>query len=195
MSVIRVNPESVAQYASFATQQFERIRADLEGLARDVVSVRYFGPNAFAFKTRTGHMAGEFSRALLGDLVQITDAVSQATSAIANALGGAPVRVAVNGASVAVPQVDAGDGTVDIDTSALEGLKPIIGNRFGAVGDALQQHLARLEATDWQGQAKHGAVESVSRFTGAARARTEEARSSITHAIDSQIQSVLAADR
>lgn len=194
MSVIRVNPESVAQYASLATQQFDRIRAELEGLTRDVVSARYFGPNAVRFKTETGQMAAAFSQALLRDLGQITDAVSQATSNIAHALGGAPVRAAVNGAPVSVPPVDSGDGSVDLDISALEGLKPVIASRLGAIGDALQQHLARLEATDWQGQAKNAAVESVSRFTAAARARTEEARASIARAIDSQVQSVLAAD-
>lgn len=195
MAVIRVNPASIVQYASFATQQFERIRLDLQLLTQDAVTVRYFGPNAVGFKTEIGQIAVDFSRALLKDLGQIAEAVSLATSNIAHALGGAPVRIAVNGSPVAMPAVDAGDGAVDIDTAALEELKPSVARRLGTVDAALQEHLVRLEATDWQGQAKLGAVEAVGRFTAAARARTQETRASVARSIDQQIQSVLAADR
>jgi len=195
MAVIRVNPASIVQYASFATQQFEQIRLDLQLLTQDVVTVRYFGPNAGGFKTDIGHMAVDFSHALLKDLGLIAEAVSLATSNIAHALGGAPVRVAVNGAPVVMPAVDAGDGAVDIDTAALETLKPAVARRLDGVDGALQEHVARLEATDWQGQAKLGAVEAVGRFTAAARARTQETRTAVARSIDHQIQAVLAADR
>jgi hypothetical protein len=195
VSVIRVNPESVHSYASYAQERFEQIRSDLEGLVRDVVSVRYFGPNAVQFKTECGQMAQGFSQKLLADLGQIAEAVSASTSNIADALGGAPVRIAVNGSSVTAPTVEAGDGSVDVDTSALEGLKPVVSSRFGSVEEALGSHLARLESTDWEGQAKQGAVEQVSGFTTAAKERASEAQTSLTRFIDRQIASVTAADK
>jgi hypothetical protein len=195
MSVIRVNPESIQQYAGAAQERFDAIRSDLEGLTRDVVAVRYYGPNAGQFKTRCGELATEFSQAMLADLGQIAEAVRASTSNISASLGGQPVTIAVNGSPVTAPAVDAGDGSVDIDTSALEALRPVVAGRFAAINESLTTHLNRLEATDWEGQAKVGAVDLVSRFTAQARSRAEEAQSSITAAVDKQINAVLAADK
>jgi len=61
MSVIRVNPESVRQYAAAATERFAHSRTELEGLVREAVEVRYYGPNAVEFKTRCGQMTAEYS--------------------------------------------------------------------------------------------------------------------------------------
>lgn len=195
MSIIRVNPDSVRQYGSFAQERFQGMRGELEALVRDVVAVRYFGPNAAQFKTRTGELAAQFATTLSSDLDRIAQAVSAATRAIAQALGGTGVELSVETASVAVPAVDPGDGTVDIDTSALEGLKPVVAVRFGALEEGLASHLARLQATDWEGTAKQRAVGEVTTFTRTAQGRIGEARSSIDGAIDAQVASVLAADR
>lgn len=194
MTIIRVNPESLRAYATFAQQRFEQIRSDLEALTRDVVSVRYFGPNATTFKLQCGELASDFSRALLTDLGRIAAAVSASTSSIAASLGGEQVRLVVGGGVVAVPAVDAGDGSVDVDTSALEALKPVVASRFGSLDEGLSSHLHRLESTDWDGLAKRNVVEQVAGFTGKARARASEACSSISDAIDRQVTSVLAAD-
>lgn len=195
MSVIRVNPEDVRAYAAFANERFEAIRGELESLTHQVATVHYVGPNAVQFKTRCGEMAAEFSNALLSDLGGIADAVSASTSAISSSLGGEPVNIAVNGSTVTPPPVEPGDGSVDIDTSALEALTPVVSQRLGALQDALAAHLNRLEGTDWQGTAKERAVEEVRGFTSTARGRSDEAQNSINAAIDQQISAVMSADR
>jgi ABC-type transporter Mla subunit MlaD len=195
MAVIRVNPESVRAYAAQAQGLFDGMRGDLEGLVTECVTVRYYGPNAAQFKTQAGEMATAFSAALLADLGAISEAVSASTTAIASSLGGAPVQIAVNGSSVAAPAVDAGDGTVDVDTSGLEALTPAVTARFASIDGALDQHLRALEGTDWEGNAKLGAVEQVSGFTRQAQSRTAEARESLTRFVADQLAAVLAADR
>jgi ABC-type transporter Mla subunit MlaD len=195
VTVIRVNPGSVRAYAAQAQGLFDGMRADLEALVNDCVTVRYYGPNAAQFKTQAGEMAMQFSTALLADLGAISEAVSASTSAIASSLGGAPVRIAVNGSAVAAPAVDAGDGTVDVDTSGLEALTPAVSGRFASIDAGLDQHLRALEGTDWEGNAKLGAVEQVSGFTRQAQSRTAEARESLTRFIADQLSAVLAADR
>lgn len=195
MSVIRVNPDSIRAYGVDAQQRFASIRADLEALTREVVTVRYIGPNAVAFKTQCGELAATFSHALLVELGQIAEAVRASTSNISAALGGQSLQLSVDGSPIVVPGVDGGDGSVDIDTSALEALKPVVSARFGSLEEALSQHLNRLQGTDWQGQAKEGAVASVSGFTTSARSRAQDAQASITQTIDRQIASVLVADR
>ena len=60
-SVIRVNPESVRQYARQAQSNFETMRAELDRLVRSVAEVRYLGENAFAFKTGISELSVEFA--------------------------------------------------------------------------------------------------------------------------------------
>jgi hypothetical protein len=194
-SVIRVNPDSVRQYASAATERFGHSRTELEGLVRAAVEVRYFGPNAVEFKTRCGQMAAEYSTKLLADLTQIAEAVRGSTSAIASSLGGVPLVLSVDGSPVAAPPVPPADGTFDVDVSALEALKPVVTRHLGAVRQALTDHLTSLRATDWEGTAKAGAVDVVTTFTNQAQAKATEAETALASFIDAQISSVLAADR
>lgn len=195
MSIIRVNPDSVRQYGAFAQERFEAMRVELEALVRDVVAVRYFGPNAAQFKIQCGEIASQFATSLSQDLDRIGQAVSQATMAIARSLGGSSVSLSVNVAAVPVPAVDPGDGTVDIDTTALGSLKPVVAARFGALEEGLHAHLLRLQATDWEGAAKERAVAEVGSFTRVAQSRIGEARTSIDATIERQLTAVLAADR
>jgi uncharacterized protein YukE len=195
VSLIRVNPDSVRQYGSAAQQQFDAVRAELQALVDDAVTVRYFGPNAVEFKTRSGEMASDFARRLARDLGQIAEAVRTSTTAIAQSLGGGPISVSVDGAPIPLPQVPAADGSVEVDTSGLEALKPRVAGHIDAITTQLDAHLRNLQNTDWQGQAKESAVSAVTGFTNAARSLATEARTSITSSIDRQIDMVLAGDR
>jgi uncharacterized protein YukE len=195
MSVIRVNPESIQSYSRSASQQFEHMRSELEALTRDVVAVRYFGPNAQNFKTQAGQLAVEFANALIADLRGIAEAIRASTSNISAALGGGAVVIEFDGSPVAVPDVPAATDTVDVDTSALEALRPVVTSRFSSLQEALQAHLSALQGTDWEGQAKQGAVDAVTQFTSSARAKAGEAESNLNQTIDQQVNSVLAADR
>ena len=195
MSIVRVNPDSVRLYAANATEQLALCRTELETLVRSAVEVRYFGPNAVAFKTSCGQMAAEFSTALLSDLVKIADAVRTSTSNIAASLGGVPIAISVDGSPVTVPPVPPADGTFDVDVSALEALKPVVTRHLASVQSALTEHLNALSGTDWQGTAKTAAVDAVTGFTSAAQGKATSAEAEVNRFIDSQIQSVLAADR
>ncbi|HEU5001251.1 MAG TPA: hypothetical protein VFW71_00535 [Actinomycetota bacterium] len=195
MPVIRVNPDSIRQYAAAAQGQFDAVRSELVGLVDDAVGVRYFGPNAVDFKSHCGQMAADFSLRLGQDLGHIADAVRAATSAVSASLGGAPISIAVNGAALPVPPVPRGDGSVEIDPTGLEALKPVVTRHISAIVDQISAHLRTLQGTDWEGQAKQSAVSAVSGFTSAAQSRANEAQTSITSYIDAQISDVMARDR
>jgi len=94
-----------------------------------------------------------------------------------------------------LPTVPAGDGSVEIDTSGLEGLKPVVARHIDAITAQIDSHLRNLQNTDWQGQAKETAVTAVSGFSNAAKNLASDARTSITSYIDKQINLVLAGDR
>lgn len=195
MSIIRVNPDSVRAYGRTASGQFEQMRAALERLTHDVVAVRYFGPNATAFKTAAGTMAVEFANALITDLNGIAEAVRASTSSISASLGGAGVDIVFDGSPVAMPDVPAATDVVDIDTSALEALRPVVTQHFATLQAALSEHLRALQSTDWEGTAKLGAVDAVTTFTNSGRTKAEDAQRNLHQAIDDQISAVLAADR
>ncbi|MGY6500712.1 MAG: hypothetical protein ACXIVQ_07480 [Acidimicrobiales bacterium] len=194
MTIIRVNPESVRSYGTDAQAKFEAIRTELVALVNAVTEVRYFGPNAVDFKTRSGQMAAEFANKLNADLGQIADAIRASTTNIASSLGGAPVIIEVNGQTIVPPAVESVD-FVDVDTSALEALLGVVNRHFAAIVDLFEQHLQKLMSTDWQGNAREQAVGSVQAFTGSAKAKSTEAQNSLTTYINSQLQSVTAADK
>ena len=47
----------------------------------------------------------------------------------------------------------------------LEALTPRVTHHFGALREGLSSHLSALQATDWAGAAKEGAVSAVSSYT------------------------------
>lgn len=194
MSIIRVNPESIQHYSRAASGQFEQMRTALDALVRDVVEVRYFGPNAERFKTECGALAVAFSNAMITDMRAIAEAVQSSTTAISSSLGGGQVSIVFDPSPVAPPTVPPASEVVDLDTSALDGLQATVTGHFSTIQDALAAHLNALQATDWEGTAKQNALEAVSTFTGSARGKATEAQSNINQTITQQIDAAISAD-
>jgi uncharacterized protein YukE len=194
VTVIRVNPSSVQQYGSAASQVFADIHAALVALTNDVVNVRYFGPNAVSFKTECGNLAADFAKSLHTDIAAMADAVRVATSNIASSLGGQPISITVEAKAI-VPPTPASVDYVDVDTSALEGLQPVVRRHFDTITSGLKEHHNRLTQTDWEGNAKETAVSAVSNYTNSASQKCNEAQQSITKYISDQIAAVRDADR
>jgi hypothetical protein len=195
MTIVRVEPGSVRAYASTAQQNFDGIHTELTTLVNDAVSVHYFGPNAVSFKTQAGQMAVSFATSASKDMGQIAEAIRASTSNIAASLGGAPIAIQVNGKPITAPTPAAGDGSVDVNTEGLEALVPNVQRHFATIRAAFDSHLASLKGTDWTGNAKDGAVVSVSGFTTAAKAKADSAEQAIVKYIQTQITDVGNADR
>ena len=194
VTIIRVNPASVAAYGSAASQIFAGIHAELVGLTNQVVEVRYFGPNAVGFKTECGNIAVDFGRRIHADLAAMADAVRVATSNIAASLGGQAISMTVEPLTLTPPTVQAVD-FVDVDTSALEALIPAVQARFAGISERLSNNLTQLQQTDWEGNSKQEAVGAVSSFTQLAQSKCGEAQQLITKFIGDQVRAVTGVDR
>ena len=194
MTLIRVNPESVRAYGGQAQSHFDQMHTSLGILVNDVVAVRYFGPNAVAFKTECGRIAAEFANHLHADISAMADAVRRSTSNIAASLGGAPIHLQVEARPI-TPPLPASVDYVDVDTSALEAQIGAVAARLGELRDALGANFRNLQATDWQGNAKLAAVDAVGGFTASARQRCDQTEQSLTTFIRRQIDAVVTADR
>jgi len=194
MTIVRVNPQSVHAYGADANTKFDGIRAELVQLVNAVTEVRFFGPNAVDFKTRSGQLAADFANSLNRDLGAVAAAVSASTTAIAQSLGGVPLKLEVNPAPITPPAVASVD-YVDVDTAALDSLKTNVNRHFAAIGSLLDGHMTQLQNTDWAGNAKEQAVGSVTSFTSSAKAKCDEAQQSLNTYISSQVTATVAADR
>ena len=194
MTLIRVEPESIRRYGYTAQATFDGMHAALVDLVNQVAGVRYFGPNAFAFKSEVGRLAAEFANRLHLDMQAIAETVRISTTNIAAALGGNPIAIHLDPRPITPPAPLAAD-YVDVDTAALEAVIPVVFDRFEALRQGLATNLSQLEATDWQGNAKRTVVDAVGRVTAAARTRCDAAEEAITSFVRRQLEGVLAADR
>lgn len=194
MTIIRVDPASVRAYGTQAQAIFDANHAELVALVNDVVAVRFFGPNSVAFKTDAGKIAADFANKLNLDQGAMCDAVRTSTSNIAASLGGSPVTIQLDSKAITPPSPESVD-YVDVDTSALEALVPVVGNHFTVLRNGLTENMNKLQATDWEGNAKISAVEAVQGFTAAGQAKCDAAEQSITSYINKQIEAVTTADR
>lgn len=193
MTLIKVDPTSVRKYGNDAQTIFGEIRARLQQLADDVVSVRYEGVNAASFKSKTGRIAEQFSMNLVKDMGSMAEAVRVSTTNIAGSLGGSPININVNGSPIAAHDVTAAD-TSEVDTSALDGLKSTITGHFTFVTNKLDEHKAALARTIWEGTAKTNAVTAVTNLTSAATSKANETQAALNNAIAQQVADTLKAD-
>lgn len=194
MTLIRVNPESVRSYGAQAQSLFEAMASSLDRLVDDVVAVRYYGPNAVAFKSECGRLAADFGNRLYADMGAMADAVRRSTSNIAASLGGASISIQLANKAVVAPTPESVD-YVDVDTTALEAAMPVVGSHFASIRDGLTDHFQRLQQTDWEGNAKLAAVDAVGGFTTSARRSCDTSEQALTTYIRNQVQSAIAADR
>lgn len=194
MTLIRVNPESVRGYGTEAQNLFEAMHQSLVQMVNEVVAVRYFGPNAVAFKSECGRIAADFANKLHLDLGAMADAVRQSTSNIAASLGGAPIMIQIDPRPITPPVPETVD-YVDVDTTALAAVVPVVTRRFTELRQSLTSNFQRLQATDWEGNAKLMAVDAVGGFTTAAHQKCDAAEQTMTEFIRRQVDTAVAADR
>jgi hypothetical protein len=194
MTLIRVEPESIRRYGHAAQAIFDGMHGSLVELVNQVVAVRYFGPNAFRFKSEVGRLAADFANRLHLDMLAMSESVRTSTTNIAAALGGSPISIQLDPRPITPSSPSAVD-FVDVDTAALEALIPVVAGRFEQLRHGLSANVTQLQATDWQGNAKRLVVEAVTRVTAAARARCDTSEAAITSFVRSQLEGVLAADR
>ena len=185
---IHLNPSSVVAYAGHAQEIFQNIRGSLEQLVNDAVAVKYYGENARDFKTKCGQIAADLANALTTDMGRISESVRTATTNISKALGGHPVTIEFNGATIAAPAVPGDDGTVGASVAQLENFKGTVSAHFARISEAFTEHLGALDRTEWTSTAKDNAVNGVRAFTDGAKTKVENTSKEMISVIDTQIE-------
>jgi hypothetical protein len=194
MTVIRVNPESVRSYGREAQSIFNEMHQSLVDMVNELVNVRFYGPNAVAFKTEIGRVSADFANRLHNDMSSMAEAVRRSTSNIQASLGGQPLALSIDPRPITPPVPQATD-YVDLDTEALQSMIGVVNTRFSTLDSGLSSNLQRLQATDWEGNAKLAAVDAVNGFTSGARNKCVEAKEQIITSVNRQIEAAHSADK
>ena len=115
MSLKRVNPTDVQAYGTAAQGYFDSIFTSLTTLCDNVVSVHYFGTNAYQFKYDAGELAEAFARSMATDLGNLADGIRKTTSNIAGSLGGQAISISVSGKPINAPAPQPDTGIQEVD--------------------------------------------------------------------------------
>lgn len=190
---IRVNPASLQKFGGEATTEFGSMRSALQTMVDSIASTDWAGANGATFKTTTGQAASEYAGNLLKSMQGIAEAVRTQTTNVSTSLGGAPVAIQVDGGTVTAQAHSSSDDS-QVTIHSLDNLKSTVTSQFSLIDTSLGTVLSKLSATDWQGNAKERAVQEVNSFVTNAKQQLVEARTNINNAIQSQADSVAAAD-
>lgn len=196
---IEVHPEKVKAYGNKAQHHFDKLRQDLQIITNAVDRAPYEGTNASYFKNTTGEMVSQFSQRFLEDMQEISQLVRVTTSNIAQALGGQPITIRVDGSKIVPQKVSANaDGSQKVDTVALGNLPTIMHTRFQSIRNGLKAHqrdFTDFHVIGWRSKAKASADQAIGSFTNNASRRASEAEAEIVKFIKSQLEAIQAADR
>lgn len=199
MRDIEIHPEKVRAYAVRAQTHFDKLRTDLQIIVNTVDRVEYEGTNATMFKNTCNDMVGDFSQAFLKDMQEIAELVKVTTSNIAQALGGQPIVIRVNGSKIVPQKVAASsDGAQKVSTAALRSLPTIMHTRFESIRGHLKGHqsdFTSFEVIGWRSKAKSSADQAITSFTTHSTSSASEAEAEIVNYIKSQLDALDAADK
>lgn len=196
---IEIHPDKVRTYAGKAQAHFDKMRSDMQSITNTIDRVDYEGDNAAYFKNTTGDMVSDFSQKFLQDMQEISQLVKVTTSNIAQAMGGQPIVIKVDGSKI-VPQkvAAASDGSQKVSTADLANLPTILHTRFESMRAELKGHMmdfTNFDVIGWRSKAKTSADEAVRTFTTNASGHATEAENEIVKFVKSQLDALEAADK
>lgn len=193
---IRVNQFDLQAYGEEANHIFAHVGDTLATMVQDAGTVVYKGRNAQQFRADLLRLATDFAGAITEDMENIALAVASSTSAISGSLGGDQIQINAPtlAQAVAAPDDEEGDHVTMLETGTLNTYMETARGHFQDVGRGFDQHQARLEGTDWDGQAKVTAVSAVGDYTSSAHSAISQATSALEEFINAQVSTAETAD-
>lgn len=194
MSQIKqTNRTLIEKYASTAVTLFDGIEQKMQALVMQCVEVDYTGRNALEFKTTCARNAVEFANFCTDNMQRMSQEIQDASSHIAQQLGGDPINLEPPATAVQMPTINA---EVDVERAAAGPMRTLISEAetlFSQIDDLLTEHLREFTALGvdgWIGEEYDLALDAVSRLTENASQGVTEYRSMLVNYIDAQLEAV-----
>jgi hypothetical protein len=191
-----VNPPEILAYGKRLNTNVDNITTESNGLVADVTNVDYHGTNAFKLKTEANQMTETFAKDLFQRLTTLGQNVSSATSSIAGALGGQPVKIDLSNNSVKMLDPKPDDGIQIADPSALTSLISGVQGRFERIRTAINatKNLPEYSRSGWMGAARNTTEQTVVQFASNAVTATNNAEQQLVDYLTKQRDLVVEAD-
>lgn len=191
-----VNPPEILAYGKRLNTNADNITNESNGLIADVTNVDYHGTNAFKLKTEANQMTETFAKDLFQRLTTLGQNVSSATSSIAGALGGQPVKIDLSGNTVKMLDPKPDDGIQIADPAALTSLISTVQGRFERIRTAINatKNLPENSRTGWMGAARNTTEQTVGQFATNAVTATNNAEQQLVDYLTKQRDLVVEAD-
>lgn len=181
----------IEAYGIRGIEIFDQIEIKVKELVEEAASVEYNGGRARDFKETCAGNAVEFGVAVSSNMQNMAEAISGASSFIAQNLGGQPIDLEPPTVVISMPQIVVDEELETADSSILTTLQDNCNRIYGEVSSLYDDHLSdftNLGNTEaWVGPEYEDALGQIQKLTDTAKAGVEESRNMMSEAITSQM--------
>lgn len=181
----------IEAYGHRGVEIFDQIEIKLRELIDEAASVEYNGARARNFKETCADNAVEFGNTCTLNMQQMADAVSGASSFIAQNLGGAPIQLEPPTVKITRPAIVVDEELETADSSILTTLQDNCNRIYGDINGLYQDHLSEFTnlgvRESWMGPEYDDALGNIQKLTTVATQGVEESRNMMFEAISNQM--------
>ena len=193
MTVKQTDRVQIQAFGQQGVELFDNIEGQLRTLVISTAEVNYEGQNAFDFKTACVNYSHDFAVTCTGNMQQISQTITDATTYIATALGGEPIDLEPPTVAIEPPAVSADTSVETAEDGPLIELRGMVETSFGEITSSFDQNLANFQALGadgWIGPEYDAALTDVATLTNKATEEADLARTTIVGAINNQLQAL-----
>lgn len=145
MVVKQTDRAQIKDFEGKGTEIFNQIEVKLKDLVNETATCAYQGQNAFDFKTKCTNNSVDFANFCTNQMQQMSQAISAATSGIAQALGGAAITLEPPTVLVEQPTISNDVSVESADDSSLNALKSSVTSIYNEVRTQFNQNLTNMQ--------------------------------------------------
>lgn len=168
MTTKQTDREQIQQFGTRGVEIFNEVETLMAAVVDETATVAYRGENALQFKTKCTQNAVDFGNRCTTAMQSIATTISDATSFIAQNLGGSAISLEPPSVNIEMPSIESDTSVESADAGPLRTLSNNIQSTFGNMTDLFEENLSNLEALGsdgWIGPEYDEALSQVSTIT------------------------------
>lgn len=190
MTVKQTDRVQIQKFGTEGVALFDEIEVQLKALVDETATVNYRGQNALDFKTKCTQNAVDFAAYATQSMQQMSDSITDATTYIASALGGAPISLEPPTVIIQMPSIDADTSVETAEDGPLIALRDNVKTICDQIEANFTQNKANLQALGsdgWVGPEYDEAVVEVNGLTESMVEVVDNTRTVMMQDINSQL--------
>lgn len=193
MTTKQTNQAQIEQFGMRGVEIFNDVEVLLNSAVNETAAVAYRGENAVAFKTKCTTHAVDFGNRCTSAMQQIATSISEATSYIAQNLGGSPISLEPPSVNIEMPSIETDTSVQSADSGPLRELANSVQATFSKMADLFDENLSNLQALGsdgWIGPEYDEAFDQVSTITSTVLEDIENTKSVMVTDINDQLEAL-----